>query len=183
MPDGYTTRSEHSRSALSGYVTKDYHYQPDATDIRADVRLRSNTSLPRAQVLCENSEPTISASQVYSENTPRRSTPRLQHKQPVSGLRDLSMPTAYPPSTSSPRRTPDGKAHHSMASEYSPLSPRSLPQRKRKENGFRMTLRRIFGRKSSRSPPQIPGPAQNHQSVREWNSPISRFCLTVPRIL
>lgn len=183
MPDGYTTRSEHSRSALSGYVTKDYHYQPDATDIRADVRLRSNTSLPRAQVLCENSEPTISASQVYSENTPRRSTPRLQHKQPVNGLRDLSMPTAYPPSTSSPRRTPDGKAHYSMASEYSTLSPRSLPQRKRKENGFRMTLRRIFGRKSSRSPPQIPGPAQNHQSVREWNSPISRFCLTVPRIL
>lgn len=171
MPDGYTTPSEHSRSALSGYGTKSYHYQPDATDVRADVRLRSNTSLPRAQVLCENSEPTILASQVYSENTPRRSTPRLQHKQPVNGLRDVLTPTAYSPSMSSPRRTPDGKAHHSMASEYSALSPLSSPQRKRKDNGFKMTLRRIFGRKSSRGPAQTLGPAQTHQSVREWKPP------------
>lgn len=172
MPDGYTTRSEHSRSAQSGYVTKGYHYQPDATDVRADVRLRSNTSLPRSQALGENSEPTILAGQVYSENTPRRSTPRLQHKQPVNGLRDLSVPTAYPVSTTSPRRSPNGRAHYSMASEYSNLSPKSLPQMKRKDNGFRMTLRRFFGRKSSRRPPQVPGPAQNHGSVREWKPPV-----------
>ena len=167
MPDGYTTRSEHSRSAQSRYATKSYHYQPDANDVRADVRLRSNTSLPRAQVLCENNEPTSVAGPVYSENTPRRSTPRLQHKQPVNGLRDLSMPNTYPVPTTSPRRTPDGKAHYSMASEYSSLSPRSLPQKKRKDNGFRMTLRRFFGRKSSRGPAQVIGPAQNHRSVRK----------------
>lgn len=54
-----------------------------------------------------------------------------------------------------------------MASEYSSLSPRSLPQKKRKDNGFRMTLRRFFGRKSSKPPPRIAGTAQNHRSVRK----------------
>ena len=182
MPDGYAIRSEHSRSAQSAYATKSSHYHPDANDIRADVRLRSNNSLPRAQVLCENDEPTSLAGQVYSENTPRRSTPRLQHKQPVNGLRDLSMPLAHPVSTTSLRRNPDGKAHYSMASESSNLSPRSLPQKKRKENGFRMTLRRFFGRKPSRGPIQIIGPAPTHRNVREWKSPLYCFRLTVSRI-
>ncbi|KAA6408646.1 MAG: hypothetical protein FRX48_07728 [Lasallia pustulata] len=164
MPDGFAIRSEHSQSAQSAYATKSYHYHPDANDIRADVRLRSNNSLPRAQVLCENDEPTSLAGQVYSENTPRRSTPRLQHKQPVNGLRDLSVPLAHPMATIPPRRNPNGKAHYSMASEFSNLSPRSLPQMKRKENGFRMTLRRFFGRKPSRGPIHITGPAPNRRN-------------------
>ncbi|MCJ1304486.1 hypothetical protein MMC08_007298 [Hypocenomyce scalaris] len=165
MPDGGVIRSEHCRSAQSANTIKSYHYGPDAHWVSADIGLRSNASLPRAQISCENNEPTSVVGQAYSGNTPRHSPPRLQHKQPVNGLRARSMPRADPVPTASPRTpSPNGKAHYSMASDYSNVSPKNSPKKKRKDNGFRMTLRRFFGRKSTGGQSHVAGSAQSHRS-------------------
>ena len=169
MPDGSVICSEYPRSAQSANTSKSYHYGPDAYGVRADIGLRSNASLPRAQISSESNEPTSVVGQVYSGNTPRHSPPRLQHKQSVNGLRDRSMPRADPVPTASPRTPPpNGKAHYSMASDYSNVSPKNSPKKKRKDTGFRMTLRRFFGRKSTRGQSHVAGSAQSHRSVRKW---------------
>jgi len=121
------------------------------------LHLRSNSSLRLMQ-----SSRNGSRTQVYADDSTRRSPPRLQHKRSMNGLREASNPL---------RRAPSRSPTRSITTTDPPVYDKSIPMAliggpKREKSTLKTVMRRLFGKKPVQGRRAAgAGPAEHHRSV------------------
>lgn len=126
------------------------------------LHLRSNSSLRLMQ-----SSRNGSRTQVYADDSTRRSPPRLQHKRSMNGLREASNPLRRAPSRSPTRSitTTDPQVYDKMVYDKS-IPMKLIGGPKREKSTLKTVMRRLFGKKAVQGRRAAgAGPAEHHRSV------------------
>jgi len=138
---------------VSGGVHNDSQPHPAPNSLH----LRSNNSLRLVQPSRNGS-----TTQLYADDSTRRSPPRLQHKRSMNGLREAS---------NSVRRTPSRSPTESITRTDPQIYAKSTPTKltggpKREKSTLKTVMRRLFGKKpAQRRRAAGAGPAEHHRSV------------------
>lgn len=141
-------------------------YGPSVPQSLTSLPLQSNPSLRHVQTAPVQDGSTADQtppSGRYTDSSPKRSPPRLQHKRSMEGLRQASNPIRNASSHSPPTSSPGG-----LPRDY----PQSKPGKgnsslKREKSTLRTVMRRLFGRRTGQGKRSggVKQPAELHRSV------------------